>query len=64
MFSRVLSDDQIQKVHETSLRILGEVGVQLPHEELLGRFADAGASVDHESQRVLNRFKGNIQKTG
>ncbi len=52
MFSRVLSDDQILKVHETSLRILGEVGVQLPHEELLGRFSDAGASVDHDSQRV------------
>jgi len=52
MFCQALSEEQVRKVHEVSLRILGEVGVHLPHEGVLGRFADKGASVDHEAQRV------------
>ena len=52
MFARKLTDEQIQRIHETSLAILERVGVQLPHPEMLERFADSGASVDHESQRV------------
>ena len=52
MFCQALSEEQVRKVHEVSLRILGEVGVHLPHGEVLGRFADKGAVVDHEAQRV------------
>jgi trimethylamine--corrinoid protein Co-methyltransferase len=52
MLASVLSDSQLQRLHEASLTILAEVGVQVPHPELLGRFADAGATVDHAAQRV------------
>ena len=52
MFSKVLSDDQIQKIHQASLDILQRVGVQVPHEDMLSRFADSGADVDMQNQRV------------
>lgn len=48
---RFLSDEQIQRVHETSLRVLAEVGMQVPHAEVRARFADAGARVD-DGERV------------
>jgi trimethylamine--corrinoid protein Co-methyltransferase len=52
MIARVLTDEQIDKVHGASLEILERVGVVVPHEELLGRFADAGARVERHSSRV------------
>ena len=48
----VLSAEQIETIHEASLRILQRVGVGLPHEETLRRFADRGADVDFDAQRV------------
>ena len=41
MLSKVLLDDQIQKIHQASLDILQRIGVQIPHEDMLSRFADA-----------------------
>ncbi|MEA2062800.1 MAG: trimethylamine methyltransferase family protein [Gemmatimonadota bacterium] len=52
MISRVLSDEQIEKIHQASLCILERVGVVVPHEDMLGRFADSGAKVDFKEQRV------------
>lgn len=52
MFASVLSTDQMGRVHETSLRLLAEVGVGVPHADMLERFAAAGANVDHERQVV------------
>ena len=52
MFAEILTDEQINQIHETSLAILERVGVHVPHAEMLGKFADAGARVDHDSQRV------------
>ena len=52
MFSRVLSAEQIQRIHNNSLAILERVGVVVPHEEILRRFADAGAVVDLKAQHV------------
>ena len=52
MFASILTQDQIRRIHETSLAILERVGVLVPHEGMLGRFADSGASVDFPSQRV------------
>lgn len=46
-----LTPEQIHRVHETSLRVLSEIGVQVPHEKVRSLFADAGAHVDH-SERV------------
>ncbi len=52
MVASVLSPGQITRLHEASLRLLGEIGVELPHPELLERFADAGATVDRAARRV------------
>lgn len=52
MKTTVLSDEQVRKLHETSLRILRETGVTIPHPDMLSRFADAGAQVDFAAQRV------------
>jgi len=52
MISRVLTEDQITKIHESSLAILEDVGVIVPHEDMLRRFADSGARVDWDGQRV------------
>jgi len=52
MFTRVLTDEQIERIHHISLAILERAGVQVPHAEMLARFADAGARVDHPAQRV------------
>ena len=45
MILRVLSDEQLAKLHAVSLDILAEVGVRVPHDEMLARLADAGARV-------------------
>src|SRR5690349_21004691 len=52
MISNVLNQNQINRIHETSLDILSRVGTHIPHEEMLSRFADAGAEVDHVKQIV------------
>ncbi|MHB1456250.1 MAG: trimethylamine methyltransferase family protein [Armatimonadota bacterium] len=52
LFTKVLTDSQITKIHDTSLAILERVGVHVPHQEMLRLFADADASVDFLSQRV------------
>ena len=48
----VLTDEQIKRIHETSLAILERAGVVIPHEEILSRFADVGAVVDRQKQHV------------
>jgi len=52
MIASVLSGEQIEKIHKTSLAILERVGVVVPHDEVLDRFAAAGARVVRGEQRV------------
>jgi trimethylamine---corrinoid protein Co-methyltransferase len=52
IFSRVLNDDQIRRIHNASMSLLDRVGVIVPHEETLDRLAAAGARVDRAAQRV------------
>ncbi|SDL04745.1 trimethylamine methyltransferase family protein [Halarsenatibacter silvermanii] len=47
-----LSDEQIEKVHEKSLRVLAEVGVKVENEKALGLFEKEGADVDYEEKLV------------
>ena len=49
---RPLTDEDIYKVHTTSLRVLSEVGVQVNFPEALGLFRDAGAETD-EAGRIV-----------
>jgi len=43
---RVLSERQLERLHESSLHILWHTGVLIPHEQVRRRFAAAGARVD------------------
>lgn len=48
----LLTDEQIQRLHEASLTILRTIGVHVPHEEMLRLLAEAGAQVDCHTQFV------------
>jgi trimethylamine--corrinoid protein Co-methyltransferase len=48
----VFSDDQIQAIHETALRVLEELGLKVLLPEARQVFASAGAIVDEDSQMV------------
>lgn len=52
MTAHVLTDEQIERIHQASLSILDRIGVIIPHDEMLSRFADCGARVNLNSQRV------------
>jgi len=52
MFSRVLTDEQVERIHGASMAILERVGVVVPHEGMLDRLQEAGATVDRAEQRV------------
>lgn len=52
MFAQVLTDKQINRIHEASLKILERIGVHIPHKEMLDKFAEAGANVDYDIERV------------
>lgn len=42
----ILSDDEIQQIHDATLTVLSEVGCRLPHRRVLDRLEGAGAEVD------------------
>lgn len=46
MHLTVLDNTQVETLHQTSLRILDEIGVHIPHDDMRSRFRDAGARVD------------------
>jgi trimethylamine---corrinoid protein Co-methyltransferase len=48
----VLSDTQIEAIHEATLAILERVGIRVYHAGILGTLADAGARVDLKKQTV------------
>jgi len=52
MIVKVLTDQQINKIHQKSLEILETIGVNIPHSEILNRFAEKGAVVDLNKKLV------------
>jgi len=52
MEQRVLTTDQMDRIHGASLAILSRTGVLIPHEDMLKRLADRGAQIDFAEQRV------------
>lgn len=48
----MLSADQIEQIHETSMRILEEIGLDFLDDEALSIWEQAGAKVDHAKQHV------------
>ena len=49
---KVLSDDDLEQLHQATQTVLKETGVRFPSERALKLFADAGADVDLSSQIV------------
>jgi trimethylamine---corrinoid protein Co-methyltransferase len=49
---RVLSQEDMQRIHEAALQILGRTGVLVQCEEALSLYSEAGAIVDRERQCV------------
>jgi trimethylamine--corrinoid protein Co-methyltransferase len=45
-YLNVLSDDEIARVHETSLKILQEIGIKVPSKRVQSLLAENGAEVD------------------
>jgi trimethylamine--corrinoid protein Co-methyltransferase len=52
MRAEVLSEKDMNRIHDASMRILGEVGVVIPHPDMLSRMEGAGAKVDHARRLV------------
>jgi len=50
---RILSKDDLQKIHNASLQILRDTGIVIHHGRSLDGLAEAGASVDHQKHKVL-----------
>ena len=48
-----MTPDEQNQLHETSLRILAEIGVRLEHDEIVKRMIDAGAQPGTGPQDVL-----------
>jgi len=49
---KILSDKDLEKIHENSLRILEEVGVKFPKKRILDLFEENGFKVDYENKIV------------
>jgi len=49
---RVLTDKQIEQIHNASVRILEKIGVRISHKEVLQKFKDAGAEVNESKETV------------
>lgn len=50
---RIFSDDQVEHIHQTSLRVLRDLGIRVLLPEGRALFAGAGARVDEDSQMVF-----------
>lgn len=48
----LLSEDDVERIHESALRLLKDVGIKVEHPDLLARFRAAGANVDAGSAIV------------
>jgi len=48
----VLSGDQLEAIHQTSLKVLSEIGIKVLHAKSRERLARAGAEVDRDSWMV------------
>ena len=48
----VLSEADVQRIHESSLRILAETGLRITHAGALKMLGRCGASVDEPAERV------------
>ncbi|MBS3788273.1 trimethylamine methyltransferase family protein [Candidatus Bipolaricaulota bacterium] len=48
----ILTESQIEKIHQATLTVLKEAGINFPNEKALNLFAEAGAEVDFDEEIV------------
>ncbi len=51
-FIDVMTEKEVQMVHDTSIRILEEIGIQVPNAEVLRMCGNLGAIVDDEKETI------------
>ncbi|HBH85290.1 MAG: hypothetical protein A2X05_17970 [Bacteroidetes bacterium GWE2_41_25] len=49
---KLLTKEEIHAIHDTSIRILAEIGIQVPSQDAMKALADAGADVDFAHERA------------
>ncbi len=49
---KIITDEEVEMIHKTSLRILWEIGVKFPNDKMLKKFDAAGAEVNYETKVV------------
>ena len=49
----ILSDSEVCRIHETSLKVLGDVGIATDSDLILDAFSDAGAPVDRDAKKII-----------
>jgi trimethylamine--corrinoid protein Co-methyltransferase len=63
----ILSQEDIERIHRSTLQVLSRVGVRVYHDEVLARMAEAGAKVDKDDCTVKideNLLMDSVQKAG
>ena len=48
----VVSDDEVEHIHNASLEVLSDIGMEFLHPKALSMWADAGAKVDDTRVRI------------
>ena len=48
---KIFSDDEVKKIHNSSLEILEETGMWIPEKNCLELLHDAGAKVDFKNKK-------------
>ncbi|GAI34789.1 unnamed protein product, partial [marine sediment metagenome] len=49
---KLLSEDNVKRIHHATLDVLNDVGIRLPHRQALELWADHGARVDFDHEVV------------
>jgi len=49
---RALSEEEEERIHETMLRIVSEVGLRVENDEMVARLSDYGARVSDDRQTI------------
>ncbi|RVB00973.1 methyltransferase, partial [Mesorhizobium sp. M7A.F.Ca.CA.004.05.1.1] len=49
---QLLDEERMERLHDTSMRILSELGIRVMSDRVMDLFADAGAIVDREEKTI------------
>ena len=62
---KVLTDSQINQIHDSSIRILENIGVEISHDEILRRLRESGAQIYEKRAKIPERLvMESLEKSG